>query len=691
MKAKLYDLMNWAKIEGIVYSEEDKPGEILGTQVVGNSTLFQTFFPGAKKVTLVLEDKNKRVAMELADEEGFFAATVTGKKPGAYSYEIVTEAGKKIVRKDPYAFEVSIVQEEIDRFNAGTNYEIYKVLGSHVMEISGVKGVQFAVWVPGAIRVSVVGDFNDWDGRVYAMNRLENSDVFVLFIPGLEETVSYQYEVKAKDGTVSVLNDPYAETEVRIDKVVSKVKKTESFDWNDKKWMAARENKENDFKVFAWEESKTKDAVALAKRLKEQGFTHISMPSFYLSGNFYQMVDYFTDENEVKQYVNEMHKAGIGVIFNWNTASCHELYKKQVSNFFISNVLYWIEEFHMDGLIFSELAGLLYLDFGKAPGQWSPNMYGGNENLDGVEFVKHTNSILGNRNKGILLLADIDAIWPKVTAALEEGGLGFHYRYDTVFTRDLMEYLTTDPYYRSSIHDKITARMTYAYNEKFVMAFPAKTVQDLWERIPGEEQDKFRTIKAAFAYLSFLPGKMLSGFEVPANKEKEYAALVKKCHDMNTKTDILAKEDYNYFNFKWLNCFQQKECTVSFMRKDIKEEGSLLVVANFANEEKKEFMIGVPYEGKYELILDTEEKTFGGCGKIQKEAVFTDENGWDGFAQEINVSLSPLSVRVYRYIPFTEEEIYAIAEKKAEKVREKIMAEAKRKVELLKKAKESKS
>ena len=687
MKAKLYDLMNWAEIEGIVYSEEDKPGAILGNRVVGNSTLFQAFFPGAERVNLVLEDKNKKVAMEVADEEGFFAVTSAGKKPGNYSYEVVTKEGKTVIRKDPYAYEVETAQEDVDRFEAGIHYEVAKFLGSRKTVIDKTQGVQFNVWVPGAIRVSIIGDFNDWDGRVYPMNRVENSDIFTLFVPGMDEAVAYQYEVKAKDGSVSVLLDPYAQVEVTKDKTVSKVKKEEMFAWEDKKWMTNRKVKEDEFKVFAWEDGGTKDAVSLAKFLKEQGFTYVSMPSFYLNRNFYQMVDYFKNETEVKTFVNEMHKAGIGVIFNWNTAGCRELYKKQVSNFFIANVLYWMEEFHMDGLIFSELESLLYLDYGKAPGQWTPNMYGGNENLEGVEFVKHTNSILLARNQGIILLADIDAVWPKVTASLEEGGLGFHYRYDTAFTRDLLEYLTTDPYYRSCIHEKITARMTYAYNEKFVMAFSAKAVQGLWERIPGDEKDKFSTIKAAFAYLSFLPGKMLSGFEVPQKKEKEYVALVKRCHDMNTKNDILSKEDYKDSNFKWVNCLQRKECTVSFLRKDEREEGSLLVVANFANEERPEFLVGVPYEGKYELIFDTEEKAFGGKKKLNKTAVFTDEMGWDGYSQEINISLSPLSVSVYRYIPFTEEEIYAIAEKKAAKIREQIMEEARKKVELLKQAK----
>ena len=684
MKAKLYDLMNWAEIEGIVYSEEDRPGKILGPKTVGNVVLYQSFYPEAKKMTLILEDKNKRVSMDVADEEGFFVASTTGKKVGKYFYEVVTKDGKKIVKKDPYAYEVKVEQEELDKFNAGINYGIYDIFGSHEIEVNNTKGVQFTIWAPGALRVSVIGDFNDWDGRIHAMNREGESDVFTLFIPDLDSSMGYQYELKAKDGRISIFNDPYADREVTKERIVSKIYHKEEFLWTDTKWMTDRKWKEDDFQVFAWEESKEKDVAVLAKQLKEQGFNYVSLPAFYLSSNFYQMVDYFTGQKDIKNFVNEMHKAGIGVIFNWNAACCYELYRKQISNFFISNVLYWIEEFHMDGLIFSGLEALLYLDYGKEPEQWTPNIYGGNENLEGIEFIKHTNSILVNRNKDFILLADIDAIWPKVTAPLDQGGLGFHYRYDTAFTRDLIGYLTTDPYNRSAIHGKITARMGYAYNEKFMMAFPAKAVHDLWNWIPGEEKDKFRTIKAAFAYLSFLPGKILSGFKVPETWEKGYTELVKKCHELNTKTNILGKEDYNDANFSWVNCFQQKECTVSFIRKDSREEGSLLIVANFANDEKKEFMVGVPYEGKYELIFDTEEMNFGGEKKVKKEAIFTEEMSWDGFAQNIQISLSPLSVNVYRYIPFTEEEIYMIAEKKADKIREEIMAQAKAKVELLK-------
>ena len=328
MKAKLYDLMNWAKIEGVVYSEEDRPGTILGPQTVGSSTLYQAFFPDAKKVTLVLEEKNKRVAMDIADEEGFFAALSAGKKVGNYSYEVVTKDGKKVMRKDPYAFKVTVEEETLNRFQAGTFYDVFEQFGSHEVTMNGVKGVRFTVWAPGAIRLSVISEFNGWDGRVTPMDRVGDSDVFTLFVPGLDATVEYQYELKAKDGRISVFTDPYAAREVTKERTVSKVYVKDEFLWEDDAWIAGRKLKEDDFKVYAWEETKEKNATVLAKQLKEQGFNHVSLPAFYLSSDFYQMVDYFSCENEVKKFVNEMHKAGVGVIFNWNASSCYSTLKE---------------------------------------------------------------------------------------------------------------------------------------------------------------------------------------------------------------------------------------------------------------------------------------------------------------------------------------------------------------------------
>lgn len=685
MKAKLYDLMDWAKIEGIVYSEEDKPGDILGARQVGRSVLVQAFFPDARKVTLVLEEKQKRVPMDMADEEGFFAALFSGKETDRYVYEVESKEGEKTIRKDPYVYGVSIPDEELEKFNAGINYHIYRTLGSHETKINQCKGVQFAVWVPGAVRVSVIGEFNDWDGRRMPMNRVGNSSVFALFVPDLASDVKYQYEVKVKNGSVYRMQDSYAEETMEKEEMVSKPHREEKFRWEDKQWMKLRKEKKDVFRVFAWD-GKQKETSSLIRQIKQQGFTHIMLPAFYPGNSFYKMADCFENESQAKLFVNEMHKAEIGVIFDWNVSGCQELYKKQVSNFYIANVLYHMEEFHIDGLVFSEMEKLLYLDYGKAEGQWNANAYGGNENLEGVEFIKHTNSILEKTQASVILIADMDAIWPKVTKKLEDDGLGFHYRFDTSFTKEFCDYLTKKPAERVYVHEKIISRMEYAYEEKFIMAFLPEKVGELWNLLSGKEADKFSTMKAAFSYISFLPGRIISGFHVPEKRQKEFAALVKSCFELNEEYEVLENEDYNEADFRWLNCNQRKECTVSFLRNHVKEENSLLTVANFSAEERKEFKIGVPYEGKYELIFDSQETAFGGMREKTQEYIYTQDDGWDGYAQDIKVDLLPFSVSVYRYIPFTEEEIYALAEKRVQKAREKIMAEAQEKIEQLRKA-----
>lgn len=685
MKEKLYNLMNWAEIEGIVYSEEDRPGTILGPKAIGNSILVQAFFPNAKKVTLVLEEKQKKVIMDMADEEGFFAALINGKKLGRYFYEVEFEKGEKTVRRDPYVFSASLPQEEIDRFKAGTNYEIYKILGSHRKQEEGCDGVQFSVWVPGAVRVSVIGDFNNWNGRSMPMNRVGNSAVFTLFVPGLVGDEEYCYEVKVKNGSVYELKDPYAEERIIGEKSVSRLHRKENFLWEDDDWRKERRKKEAEAKMFDCNGQKLSGLQSFTGQLKQQGYHYVSLPCFYPKDSFYGLPDFLESETQLKIFTNEMHKAGIGVIFNWNVSECQELYKKQISNFYISNVLWWIEEFHMDGLIFSGMEKLLYLDYGKEPGQWTANAYGGNENLDGVEFIKHTNSILRSKKEGILLIADMDAIWPNVTKALEEDGLGFDYRLDTDFTKKLLEYLTADAEQRVYMPEKLMGRMEYAFEERFMMALGADKTPGLWKQLPGKEEEKLAVMKAAAAYVELLPGKLLWGFEVPGKKKKEYLEFVAACHDLKEKYEALRQKDQIPSNFRWLNCDREKEGVISFMYDSAEEEGSLLVVSNFTKKERAGFKIGVPYEGKYEAVFSSKETAAN--EKSRRQPGFTQENGFDGFLQSLELDLSSLSVNVYRYTPFTEEEIYQIAEERAEKIREQIMEEARIKAERLKKAK----
>ena len=686
MKDKLYQLMNWARIEGIVYSEEDHPEEVLGPHLVGNSILYQAFFPFVQKATLVLEEKGKRVVMEEADEAGFFAAVTAGKTLGPYHYELMDLKGNLREQEDPYAFPVTLQKEELKRFYHGIHYELYKMLGSHLTTLNGVKGMRFAVWVPDAVRVSIVGEFNHWDGRVYPMCRVGESDVFTLFIPGLTETAAYQYEVKYSGDRISLQEDFFAASLQVEDRSCSQSYREEELSWKDEDYIAQR-GSQND-RIFLYQASREEllEPKILIERAASEGYTHVVLPETVGSRYFYQFSISFGEKYGIRKLVNQLHQKGIGVLLQWNIAGIHSMERKEFSNFYLANVLYILEQYHLDGVVFSQMASLLYLDYGKADGQWRPNIYGGNENLDAVEWVKHMNSILRKRVKGCLILADMDAIWPGVTDRLDEEGLGFDYRYDTDFTKEFLFYLESDPYFRSGIHHNITERMLYAYRERFIMAFGQEQYGNLWERIPGQEEEKFKTLKLALAYPMFLPGKMLSSYRAPGKYEKYFSRMVKECCLWNQTLSPLEAEDGNSENFSWINCFQHNDCVVSFHRCSREDKGVVLVIANFANAVREEFNVGVPYEGKYRLFFHTESKAYGGKLDLNQAPIYTREQEWDGLMQSVTVTLEPLSLQAYVFVPYTEEELYEIARRKAEEIRLKLEQEAMDKAKELKKS-----
>lgn len=692
MKDKLYQLMDWPRIEGIVYSDEDRPEEILGVHPAGSSMLYQAFFPQADKVSLVLEDKKKKVAMERADEAGFFAALIGEKKAEPYHFEITESDGRVKKVKDPYAFRGALKKDELKLFKNGIHYELYRLLGSHADILDTVEGIRFVVWMPHAIRVSVVGEFNHFDGRVNPMSRIGDSDVFVLFIPGLETDITYQYEVKLSQNKIVLITDPFAEHVLDEDRQLSRPFSERAYSWNDENYLKKGSQQNNSIFLYTANEEELLQADTLARNLQQTGYSHVVLPATRPGESFYRFSTGFGRVYSVKEFVNTLHHAGIGVLLQWDIHGLNDLRIKEHSNFHIANVLYIVENYHLDGIVFSNMAAALYLDYGKEAGQWIPNIYGGNENLDAVEWIKHTNSILRKRNKGALLIANLDAIWPDVTQPLEEDGLGFDYRYDTDFTKDFLGYLINDPYFRSGIHDRITDRMLYAYRERFIMALGDPDCDDLWEKIMGTNEDKFRTLKLAHSYAMFLPGKLLSTLRIPASGKQNgqyqtaFMQLIKDSRTMNHSLSPLEAEDFRGDNFRWINCFQYNDCTVSFYREADNGEGVVLVIANFANAPKKDFHIGVPHEGKYKLFFHTENAAYLGNLKDEESVIYSDETEWDGYPQNISIDLAPLSLAAYIFIPYTEEELFEIAEKKAETIRLKLEEEARNKAKGLKKS-----
>lgn len=750
MKDKLYKLMNWPEIEAIIYSEEDNPHRLLGPHVCGSSTLVQAFKPGAVSMTLCL-DSGKEVEMEQADEAGYYAILVPGKNIGGYRYRIEYEDGTTEEEKDPYCFEPVITKEDTDRFEAGIHYTVYDVLGAHIMEVNGVKGVHFAVWAPNAMRVSVVGDFNHWDGRVHQMRRLWDSGIFEIFIPDVKEGVNYKYELKVKGGLTYLKADPYAFGQQKRPDTASVVRNISHFAWEDEKWIKEREKKNFDkepvsvYELYLGSFSKPDDgrdyenyrelAPKIISYVKEMGYTHIELMPIMehpFDGSWgYQVIGYYAPTarygtpEDFMYFMNEMHKAGIGVILDWVPAhfprdtyglsafdgTClyehkdprqgshphwgtliYNYGRPQVSNYLIANALYWVEKYHADGIRMDAVASMLYLDYGKNDGEWVANIYGGNENLEAMEFLKHVNSMIHKRGRGALTIAEESTAWPKVTGSLEEDGLGFDMKWNMGWMNDFLGYISYDPYFRSYHHGELTFSMIYAYSEKFMLVLSHDEVvhgkASMIGKMPGEKKDKFANLRAAYGYMMCHPGKKLlfMGQDIAEfdewneNRAVEWELLqypehkglndfVKKLNEFYREKPALTKLDTSSDGFEWLSCLNADDCMVSFARKTEKVEDTLIVVVNFANVDRKNYRIGVPMEGKYKEILNSDAKEYGGEGRVNVRVKEAEEVEFDGREYSIKMRLAPLSISIFQYTPYTKEEKKAIAEKKKEALR----------------------
>lgn len=761
MDNKLYKLMEWPKIEGIIYSDEDQPHEVLGAHAVGKSVLFETFQPGAESVSLMIKGgKNKK--MEMVDEAGFFACLIPGKVPEDYEYEVHFPEGVVETVKDAYRFTYGLSQKDVDKFNAGIHYDIYDKLGAHPMCIDGVEGTFFAVWAPNAVRVSVVGDFNHWDGRVHQMRRNADSGIFEIFIPDVLPGMCYKYEIKSKGDIICLKADPYAfGQQLRPD--TASVVRDLSYDWKDDLWMKERKkNQQKDspvsvFELYLGSFLRNKDtgeylnyrelAPAVAEYVKEMGYTHVElMPVMEhpLDASWgYQVIGYYAptarygSAEDFMYFVDTLHQAGIGVILDWVPAhfprdtyglskfdgTClyehmdprkgahphwgtliYNYGRPQVSNYLIANALYWVERYHADGIRMDAVASMLYLDYGKQDGEWVANIYGGHENLEAVEFLKHLNSIMKKRNPDVYMIAEESTAWPKVTGDLKEDGLGFDMKWNMGFMNDYLSYIGYDPYFRAHHHNELTFSMIYEYSENFMSVFSHDEVvhgkATMIGKMPGVREDKFANLRLTYGYLMTHPGKKLlfMGQDIAEFKEfdetretewgllqyedhKGINQLVKDLNFLYKNKAALYEKDTSPEGFEWINCISPERCMVSFMRKAKKKEDTLVIVANFAGVEQ-EFTVGVPYDGKYKELLNTDNNIYGGKSKASTRAKAAVEGEVDGKPYSITVTLPALSLCIFSYIPYTEKEKAEIAKKKAEKEAKERALEAKKQAEI---------
>lgn len=737
MNTKLYKLMNWARIEGVVYSEEDHPHEILGAKAVSGGTLIQAFLPYAEQVSVKLTKDNRLIPMELVDEEGFFAVLIKEKVLFDYVYMVTTKDGENKEVKEVYNFPSTVSERDARRFQAGLNYEAYDMLGSHPREMNGVHGTAFAVWAPNAVRVSVVGDFNHWDGRTHQMRRISQTGIFEIFIPDLGEGELYKYEIKIKGSLIILKADPYAFGAQLRPESASVIRDISQYYWRDDRWMQKRRsNRTNDQPISVYEVhlgsfQKPTDgrefynyrelAVMLTDYVKEMEYTHVElMPvmehpldeswGYQVTGYYAPTSRYGTPE-DFMFFMNYLHEHEIGVILDWVPAhfprdsyglsnfdgTClyehqdprqgvhpqwgtliYQFGRPEVSNFLIASALFWINKYHADGIRVDAVASMLYLDYGKQDGEWIANIYGGNENLEAIELIKHLNSVVKKQHEDVLLIAEESTAWPMVTGALKDGGLGFDYKWNMGWMNDFLGYMRYDPYYRTHHFSELTFSMIYAYSENFMLPFSHDEVvhgkSSLIGKMPGEREQKFSNLRASLAYMMMHPGKKLIFMgqdlgefdEWNEKREVEWELLdyeehqgvhqlVKALNHFYRMHPALFKLDHSMEGFEWINNISANENIIVFLRKSRTEDETLLIVCNFGGNRQDQYKIGVPGPGKYKEVFNTDAVLFGGSGMVNPRLKQSKRDECDDREDSIRIRLAPLSVSVFQYTRVNEE------------------------------------
>ncbi|MBQ3786209.1 MAG: 1,4-alpha-glucan branching protein GlgB [Lachnospiraceae bacterium] len=618
-------------------------------------------------------------------------------------------------------------------FGEGIHYEIYKKLGAHLSTQDGKDGVYFAVWAPHAQYVSVVGDFNEWQTDAHPMERLEPLGIWQIFVPEVKKGALYKYFVIGSKGQGIYKSDPYGnEAELRPG-TASKVTDITGYKWGDKKWMSDRMKKDvqkspmaiYECHIGSWMRHPVPEAEGfynyrlfadrLIEYLKEMNYTHVELmgiAEYPYDGSWgYQVTGYYAPTSrygtpeDFMYLVDSLHKAKIGVILDWVPAhfprdvhgladfdgeplyeyadprkgehpdwgtKIFDYEKSEVKNFLIANALFWLTEFHVDGLRVDAVASMLYLDYGKNSGQWVANKYGENKNLEAIEFFKHLNSIIRTRVPGAITIAEESTAWPKVTASPEDNGLGFTFKWNMGWMHDFCDYMKLDPFFRKGSHYKMTFAMSYNGAENYILVLSHDEVVHLkcsmLNKMPGFEVDKFANLRAGYTFMFGHCGKKLLFMGQDFAQKREWSEereldwfllgedLHKGMHDyvakllkIYNKYPCLYENDNNNNGFEWINADDTQNSIYTFFRKSENGKDNLLFIINFTPMERNEFRVGVPQNTKYKLLLSSDDKCFGGNGKELPKTYKAEEIPWDNRPWSVNVPLAPYGAVVLKF------------------------------------------
>ena len=708
-----------SNMKKIIEAKHHDPFSVLGCQLDNGKPVIRVFLPYAETVQFNADGP----AMSRIPGTDFFEYHLTtALPPEHYQISWLDKNGRQHLEYDPYCF--GPVLSEFDRhlFAEGRHWHIYQKLGSHLLSIDDITGVYFAVWAPNAQRVSVVGDFNGWDGRTHSMRNLGGSGIWELFIPGLNEGCLYKFEILNRaSGQVLVKTDPYGQQFEFRPQTAAIVTAENSYAWQDSAWLAQRQSRSwlhepmsiYEVHLGSWQRDARGNflnyrdlAEQLVTYVKHMGFTHIELLPItehpldiswgYQTTGYFAPTSRFGTPDDFRFFVDTCHANNIGVLLDWVPAHFpkdsfalarfdgtplyeHEDPRKgehrdwgtliynysrnEVKNFLLSSAFFWLEEFHLDGLRVDAVASMLYLDYSREANDWVPNMYGGNENLEAIDFLRQMNEVTHEQHPGTVIMAEESTSWPQVTRPTWTGGLGFSMKWNMGWMHDILCYMQEQPIHRSYHHDQLTFGLLYAFSENFVLPFSHDEVVhgkgSMLNKMPGDEWQRFANLRLLYTLMFTYPGKKLlfmgcefgQGTEWSVNRILDWyvldyphhrglQTLVKDLNQLYTAQPALHHYDFDHQGFEWVDCHDVQQSIISYRRKYGDED--VLVVLNFTPVPREKYRIGVPKAGVYHEIFNSDSQYYNGSNVGNHQAV-SEAVPWMSQDQSIVITLPPLA------------------------------------------------
>jgi len=712
-----------ADMERVAHATHHDPACILG-RLPGNPNK-QILFYSPDTLELSLSDINTTIE-RIPNSDFFIYQGDLDALPEHYLLHRVDQQKNSHDYYDPYSFAPQISDYDLHLFAEGRHFHIYNTLGAHKKEIDDISGVLFATWAPSAERVSIVGDFNGWDGRCHPMMSRGGNGIWELFIPGLDNNALYKFEIRNRDsGEILSKTDPYAQQMEMRPRTASVISEKSSFQWQDEQWLTQRKTYDwlhaamsiYECHLGSWQRDEHNQFLnyrELAHRLvdyvKETGFTHIELMPItehpldaswgYQTTGYFAPTRRFGTADDFRYFVDHCHRHGIGVLLDWVPAHFpkdehglarfdgsalyeHEdprrgehrdwgtlIYnygRNEVKNFLIANALFWIEEFHIDGLRVDAVASMLYLDYSREAHDWIPNQHGGNENLEAIAFMRELNSATHECHPGSIIMAEESTAWPQVTRPVDIGGLGFSMKWNMGWMHDSLTYMSKDPIHRHYHHDKLTFGLLYLFTENFILPFSHDEVVhgkgSMLNKMPGDEWQRFANLRLLYTYMFTYPGKKLlfmgcefgqpsewnhdTGLEWDVLQHPLHSGTKKLVSDLNRlyiKQPALHHYDFDHDGFEWISCNDTDQSVLAYLRKN--ETETIIVILNFTPVVRHGYRVGVPITGEYQVLFNSDSHHYAGSNAGSDAAIIADNNGWMERPASLTLDLPPLAALV---------------------------------------------